>query len=129
MRSLSLFALILASLTLAAAAQEYKTPKAKPYHSESKEKQNKTGGTTNKQLTPQTANSVELRRLETQTAKASASNKGAKPQARTTRVVKTEREKPNPPIHFSSAAGARAGMNDQGKNADKGRVRQKGSKH
>jgi hypothetical protein len=128
MRSLSLFALILASLTLAASAQDYKTPKAKPYHSESKEKQGKTAGTS-KQLAPQTANSVELRRLEAQSAKASASNKGAKPQARTTRVVKTEREKPNPPIHFSSAAGARAGMNDQGKNADKGRVRQKGSKH
>jgi hypothetical protein len=126
MKSLSLFALILAGLTLAASAQVYKSPKAKPYHSASKEKQSKTGGT-NKQLTPQAANSVELRRLEAQTAKVSGSNKGAKPQARTTRVVKTEREKPNPPIHFSSATGQHSGMTDQGKNPYKGRVRQKGS--
>jgi len=126
MRFLSLFALFLASLTLAASAQDYKTPKAKPYNSVSKEKQTKTGGT-DKQLKPQTANSVELRRLEAQTAKASASNKGAKPQARTARVAKTERDKPNPPIRFSSATGTHAGMTDQGKNPYKGRVRQKGS--
>ena len=126
MRSVSLFALILAGLTLAASAQDYKTPKAKPYHSESKEKQSKTGGI-NKQLTPQTANSMELRRLEAQTAKVSASNKGAKPQARSARVVKTERDKPNPPIRFSSATGTHAGMTDQGKNPYKGRVRQKGN--
>jgi hypothetical protein len=126
MRSLSLFALILAGLTLAASAQDYKIPKAKPYHSESKEKQSKTGGT-NKQLTPQTANSAELRRLEAQTAKVSGSNQVAKQRARTARVVKTERDKPNPPIHFSSAAGTHAGATDQGKNPYKGRVRQKGS--
>jgi len=126
MRSLSLFALILASLTLAAAAQEYKTPKAKPYHSASNEKQGKTGGT-NKQLAPQTSNSLELRRLEAQTAKASASNKAAKQRTRSARVVKTEHDKPNPPIHFSSATGTHGGMTDQGKNPYKGRVRQKGS--
>ncbi|MGB9073337.1 MAG: hypothetical protein WCC22_11915 [Terriglobales bacterium] len=126
MRSVSLFALILAGLTLTTTAQDYKTPKAKPYHSESKEKQSKTGGT-NKQLTPQAANSLELRRLEAQTAKVSASNKGAKQQARSARVVKTERDKPNPPIRFSSATGTHAGMTDQGKNPYKGRVRQKGN--
>ncbi|MFI5114168.1 MAG: hypothetical protein ACHP7J_03410 [Terriglobales bacterium] len=123
---MSLFALILAGLTLAASAQDYKVPKAKPYHSESREKQNKTAGT-NKQLTPQAANSVELRRLEAQTAKATGSNQAAKQRARSARVVKTEHEKPNPPIHFSSAAGTHAGMTDQGKNPYKGRVRQKGS--
>jgi hypothetical protein len=126
MRSLSLFVLILAGLTLAASAQEHKTPKAKPYHSESKEKQSNTAGT-GKKLSPQTTNSVELRRLEAQTAKVSGSNKGAKQQARSARVVKAEHEKPNPPIHFSSATGAHAGMTDQGKNPYKGRLKQKGS--
>lgn len=126
MRSLSLLALILAGLTLAASAQDYKVPKAKPYHSESMEKQSKTGGT-NKQLTPQTANSVELRRLEAQTAKATGSNQAAKQRARSARVVKTEHEKANAPIHFSSAAGTKSGMNNQGKNPYKGRLRQKGS--
>jgi hypothetical protein len=126
MRSLSLFALILASLTLTASAQEYKTPKAKPYHSESKEKQSR-GVAADKKLTPQTTNSQELRRLEKETAKATASNKVAKQRSRSARVVKAEREKQNPPIRFSSAGGGKTSMNDQGKNPYKGRLRQKGN--
>jgi hypothetical protein len=126
MRSLSLFALILASLTLTASAQEHKKPKAKPYHSQSKEKQSKATGT-DKKLTPEAANSRELRHLEAQTAKAKTSGKAAKQQAHTARVLKTEHEK-NPPIHFSSATGTKSGMNNQGKNPYKGRVRQKGNK-
>jgi len=90
------------------------------------EKQSKTGGS-NKQLTPQTANSAELRRLEAQTAKVSGSNQAAKQRARSARVVKTEHDKPNPPIRFSSPTGTHAGMTDQGKNPYKGRVRQKGN--
>jgi hypothetical protein len=131
MRSLALFVLILASLTLTASAQEHKKPKAKPYHAQSKhseEKQSKTTGT-DKKLAPETANSRELRHLEAQTAKTKTSGKAAKQQAHTARVLKTEHEKKNPPIHFSSATGAKSGMNNQGKNPYKGRVRQKGNKH
>ncbi len=124
MRSFTIFAFILAGLTLAASAQVYKTPKTKPYHSESEEKQSSSAAPA-KKAAPQTSNSVELRRLEAQTAKA-ASGRAAK-QARSARVVKTEHDKPNRPIHFSSATGAHAGLTDQGKNPYKGRVRQKGS--
>jgi hypothetical protein len=128
MRAWLLFALILTSLTLAVSAQEYKTPKAKPYYSESRrseEKQSK-GVAADKKLTPQTSNSQELRRVEQQTAK-SVSSKAAKQRPHSARVVKTEREKPNPPIRFSSAGGGKTSMNDQGKNPYKGRVRQKGN--
>jgi hypothetical protein len=126
MRSLSFFALILASLTLAASAQEHKTPKAKPYNSASKEKQSK-GVAADKKVTPATTNSQELRRLERETAKASASNKDAKQRTRSARVVKAQNEKSNPPIHFSSATGTQGSTNNQGKNPYKGRLRQKGS--
>jgi hypothetical protein len=126
MRSLSLFALVLASLTLTTSAQEYKTPKAKPYRSESKEKQSKSI-VADKKVTTGNANSQELLRLEKQAVRASASNNGAKPRSRSARVVKSEREKPNPRISFSAATGSHAGMTDQGKNPSKGRVRQKGN--
>jgi hypothetical protein len=128
MRSLSLFALVLASLTLTTSAQEYKTPKAKPYRSESKGKQSK-AIVADKKVTTGNANSQELLRLEKETAKASVSNNGAKQRSRSARVVKAEREKPNPPIRFSAATGSHAGMTDQGKNPYKGRVRQKGNNH
>jgi hypothetical protein len=125
MRSLSLFALILTSLTLAVSAQDYKTPKSKPYHS-AKEKESKSIVADNKITASKTANAQELRRLEQQTAKSSAS-KTAKRPARTARVANTQHERPNPPIRISSATGTHAGMTDQGKNPYKGRVRQKGN--
>jgi hypothetical protein len=128
MRSLSLF-LILTSLTLTASAQEYKTLKAKPYHSESKRsegKQNKGGAPADKKLTPHASNSQELHRVELQAAKSSASNTAGKHRARKARIVKPAHEK-NPPIHFSSAEGTHGSMNNQGKNPYKGRVRQKGN--
>jgi hypothetical protein len=126
MRSLSLFALVLASLTLTTSAQEYKTPKAKPYRGESKAKPSK-GIVADNKVTTGNANSHELLRLEKQAAKASPSNNAAKQQSRSARVVKAEREKPNPPIRFSAATGSRAGTTDQGKNPYKGRLRQKGN--
>lgn len=128
MRFLPLFALIVAGLTLTVSAQEHKKPKAKPYHSQSKEKQSKATGT-DKKLAPETANARELRHLEAQTAKAKTSGKVAKPQAHTAQILKTQHEKKNPPIHFSSATGTKSGMTNQGKNPYKGRVRQKGNKH
>lgn len=124
MRYLSLLALILTSLSLGVSAQDYKPPKSKPYHSASKEKPSKSA-VADKKLTSANANSQALRHVEQQTAKSSA-GKAAKRQARPVRV-RTEHDKPNPPIHISSAGGTHAGMNDQGKNPYKGRVRQKGN--
>jgi hypothetical protein len=134
MRSLSLFALILlASVTLPASEQPYKKPKAKPYHSEeakrSGEKQNKGSVASDKKLAPHASSSQELRRVEQQAAKTSGTKNAAKHQAHTPRVLKAEHEKGNTPIRFSSATGTKSGMNNQGKNPYKGRVRQKGSKH
>jgi hypothetical protein len=130
MRSLSLFALLLASVTLAAASQpQYKKPKAKPYHSESKrsEQSQGKGAATDKKLTPHASNSKELSHLEAQTSK-SLKAKAPKQHSHSARIVKTEHEK-NPPIRFSSGGGTKTGMNNQGKNPYKGRVRQKGNKH
>jgi hypothetical protein len=129
MRSVSLFILILVGVTLAAAQQpQYKKPKAKPYHSESKhsEQSQGKGSVSDKKLTPHSSNSQELRHVEQQTAKTAKSSNAEKRRARSARVVKTQHEK-NPPIHFSSAGGTKTGTTNQGKNPYKGRVRQKGS--
>jgi hypothetical protein len=126
MRAFSVFALILASLSLAAAQeQHYKKPRAKPYHSESKQKEGK-GPVAEKKLTPHVSNSQELRHVEQQTSK-SVSRKTTKHHA--TRVAKAEHEKHTVPIHVASAGGGHGATTNQGKNPYKGRVRQKGNKH
>jgi hypothetical protein len=128
MRSVPLLALILAGLTFTASAQQpYKTPKAKPHHSEENRSSQKQGkvGVSDKKLTPHTSNAQELRHVEQQTAKA-ASKRSAKHlhPAR----LKGEHEKENRPIHIaSSATGVHGSLNNQGKNPYRGRVKQKGS--
>jgi hypothetical protein len=131
MRSLSLFALILAGVTLAAAQQpQYKKPKAKPYHSESKRSGEKQSGApgrvvSDKKLTPHVSNSQELHRVEHQSARSAALKKTGKHPA-LPRVAKTEHDK-NLPIRVSSGKEPRGGLNKQGKNPYKGRLKEKGS--
>jgi Tfp pilus assembly protein FimV len=123
----SLFlALVMASLSLAVSAQTYHKPKAKPVHREQEAK--KAAPTVKEPKLQQDSAAQQLRRTEQSSAKVAASKKG-QPKAGKAGLMKTQHEKPNPPIRFSSAKGGGAGLNAKGGNEYKGRLRQKGGSH
>ena len=79
--------------------------------------------------TPPSSSEANLRRLEQQSAKVSASPR-AKRTPGTGAALKPEREKPTQQIRASGSGGAKSpGTTNQGKNPYKGRLRQKGSHH
>jgi hypothetical protein len=122
----SLFlALAVASSSLTAFAQAYHKPKAKP--APRAEGSKKVAPVKEPKLQQDSA-AQQLRRTEQSSAKVAASKKG---QAKVGKagLMKTQHEKPNPPIHFSSAKGGGAGLNAKGGNSLKGRLRQKGGSH
>ena len=122
----SLFlALALASSSLTAAAQTNHKPKTKPAH---RQQETKKAGAGKEEKAPENSAAQQLRRTEQSGAKMGASKKGQQ-KAPKAGLMKTQREKPNPPIRFSSAKGAGTGLNSKGGNAYKGRLRQKGGSH
>ena len=74
---------------------------------------------------PRNSNSVELQKLEQQTAKAAAGPKSSGGQH--VSRVKTQRDKANPPIHFTSGTGGH-GSGSGSPNSSKSRVRTKGKR-
>jgi hypothetical protein len=122
----SLFlALVLASSSLTASAQAYHKPKGKPApHAEGAKK----AGPIKEPKLQQDSAAQQLHRTEQSSAKVVAAKKG---QAKVGKagLMKTQHEKANPPIHFSSAKGGGAGLNAKGGNSLKGRLRQKGGAH
>lgn len=133
MRISLILSLGLAALTVASSAQEnHHAYKVKPSHLNAKK--SATSVPIPKTLTPSRSTSADLRRMEQETAKASATTRVARPNQNAARasLLKTEKQKPTPPINFSGAGGGavnRAGMTTQGKNPYKGRLRQKGTHH
>ncbi len=122
----SLFmAFALASLSLTAAAQTHHQTKAKPEHHPA---QAKKAAPVKEPKLQQDSAAQQLHRTEQASAKVAASKKG-QPKVGKAGLMKTQREKPNPPIRFSSAKGAGAGPNAKGGNELKGRLRQKGGSH
>lgn len=118
-------ALILA-LSVAASAQAHpKTFKTKPAH---QQKENKKPAPAIKEpKAQQDSAAAQLRRTEQSSAKIAAAKKG-QPKAGKAGLMKTQREKPNPPIRFSAKGGG-AGLNAKGGNELKGRLKQKGGSH
>jgi len=80
--------------------------------------------------TPPSSSQADLRRLEQQSTKVSAPPR-IKRTPGTAALLKTEKQKPTPPIRFSGAGngGNGPGTTNQGKNPYKGRLRQKGAHH
>jgi hypothetical protein len=123
MRILIFSMALITALALPLGAQQHpqQHPKKSPYSTEKK-----TARPINVQPPKaSSSSSQELRRIEQE----SAHQKGGaqRTQAHATPVMKTEREKPNPPIHFSAASDGHTGLNNQGNNPYKGRLRQKGN--
>lgn len=133
MRISLILSLGLAVLTVVASAQEnHHAYRVKPSHLN--EKKSAATVPTPKTLTPSNSASMDLRKVERQTAKVSGTTPVARPNQNAARadLLKTEKQKPVPPINFTGANGGgvnRVGTTTQGKNPYKGRLRQKGAHH
>jgi hypothetical protein len=125
MRQLLIVGFALAVLTAACLAQSSQTPRVKHSHPD---RTNSAKIVVPAKTLP-SSSEVTLRHLEQQAAKASALPK-VKPTPRTAALLKTQKEKPAPPISFSGAGGAKGpGTTNQGTNPYRGRLRQKGARH
>jgi hypothetical protein len=125
MRHWLILGFVLAVLTATCSAQTSATPRVK--RSQADRKHSAKSVVVGK-TPPPSSSQADLRRLEQQSAKVSAS-----PRVKRTpgALLKTEKQKPAPPIRVSGAGnGAKGpGTTNQGKNPYKGRLRQKGSRH
>ena len=125
-----LLGVVLAGLSLSATAQQpqYKMPKATP--ARNTEKQTKSAAPLKLPATQTSSASQDLKRIEQSTGKTSGVKKTA---ARTTpkaaTLPKASRQNSNPPINFSAASSHASGMNKQGANPYKGRLKQKSKLH
>jgi hypothetical protein len=120
MRVRWILTLALLGMTVVAAAQKNQHQTAKS--SKSSRDANSKSSAALKQGKPHDSSSLELRKIEQETARTNGgkNNSGRK---HTAAVVKTQRQKGNPPIHFSSASDGRG----SGKgSSSKSRVRRKG---
>jgi hypothetical protein len=72
-----------------------------------------------------------LRRLEQQSTRLSAPQKVKRTQGKSPLLMKTQKEKPAPPIRFSGSSNSAKGPGTtaQGTNPYRGRLRQKGTHH
>lgn len=112
--------LVLVAVSIPVAAQQNKKTAAKPSRDEKASK-----GPALKAAGPRNSSSQELQKLEQQTAKSAV---GTKSSGRAhVAAVKTQREKGNPPIHFSSGTGAHGSSSGEA-NTSKSRVRTHGNK-
>jgi len=116
-----MLALIL-GLSLAASAQQQRQHKQQVVKPSPQEKSTK-GAPAFKEPAQHNASSLELKKLEQETAKSASSSRSSGRQ-HTGPVMKPEREKGNPPIRFASATGK--GVEGGSGGAGKSRVRQKG---
>lgn len=125
MRHLLILGFALAVLTATCSAQASPTPRAKRSHAD----RTNSAKSVVVGKTPPSSSQADLRRLEQQSAKVSAPPR-AKRTPGTAALLKTEKQKPTPPIHFSGAGNGATGpgTTSQGKNPYKGRLRQK-SRH
>jgi hypothetical protein len=126
MRHWLILGFVLAVVTATCSAQASPTPRVK--HSQAGRTHSAKSVVVGK--SPSASSSAELQRLEQQSAKVSATPR-VKRTPRTAALLKTEKEKPTPPIRFSGAGnGAKGpGTTNQGTNPYKGRLLQKGSRH
>jgi hypothetical protein len=121
MRFLWILTLALVAVTVPAGAQQ-KNKVVKP----SREEKTAKSGPALKASTPRTSSSQQLQKLEQQTVKSAA---GPKSSGRThVASVKTQHERANAPIHFTSGTGAHGGSSGTA-NSSKSRVRTKGNRH
>jgi hypothetical protein len=125
MRFSLLLAFVLAGLSLTASAQAYHKPKGKP--APRAEGAKKVAPIKEPKLQQDSA-AQQLRRTEQSSAKVAGAKKG-QPKVGKAGLMKTQHEKGNPPIRFSSAKGGGAGLNAKGGNSLKGRLKQKGGAH
>ena len=117
MRRLLIVGFSLAVLTATCAAQDKQHP-IKHYQDKSKSEKSVAIGKTPSSQTPE----ANLRRLEQQSTKVSAPK--AKRTPGSAGLVKTNKERPNPPINFSGGSGGKgSGTTAQGKNPYHGRLR------
>jgi hypothetical protein len=126
MRRLLVLGVGLAVLAATCSAQDTPAPRAKHFHERTKPPKGVPVGKTPTSATPE----ANLRRLEQQATKLSAPQKARRAPGKSP-LLKTEKEKPTPPIRFSgSNNGAKGpGTTTQGTNPYRGRLRQKGSHH
>lgn len=126
MRHLLVLGFALAILTATCAAQGTPTPRAKRSYTD-RTHSAKSSVVVGK--TPPSSSEANLRRLEQQSTKVSASPR-AKRTPGAAPLLKTEKEKATPAIRVSGAGNAQGlGTTNQGRNPYKGRLRQKGSHH
>ena len=125
MSHLPILGFALAVLTATGAAQDTQ-PHVKHFHDRTKSTQSLGTGKTPASTTPE----ANLRRLEQQATKLSAPPRVKRTPARAS-ALKTEKEKPTPPIRVSGPSHATKGLgtNKQSTNPYRGRLRQKGSQH
>lgn len=115
--------LMLASLTMGAAAEKQHQPKAKPtYSSEKKKRQVKAPTAT------RSSSAQELHRVEQSGTRVSGGHRTEEAKTRRAAGVKPLKQDSNAPIHFASSGGS-GGKGGGGKAANnyKGRLRHKGS--
>jgi hypothetical protein len=126
MRHLLILGFALAVLTATCSAQASPTPRAKRPHAD----RTKSATSVVVGKTPPSSSQADLQRLERQATKASAPPR-IKRTPGTAALLKTEKEKPTPPIRVAGAGnGAKGpGTTNQGRNPYKGRLRQKGAHH
>jgi hypothetical protein len=123
MRHWLILGFVLAVLTATCSAQA--SPKPRVKHSQADRTHSAKSVVVGK--TPPSSTQADLRRLEQQSAKVSAPPR-AKRTRGTAALLKTEKQKPTPPIRAGNGAKGPGTIN-QGNNPYKGRLRQKGSRH
>jgi hypothetical protein len=125
MRHLLIFGFAFAALTAISAAQDTQ-PRIKHYRDGTQS----TKSVPVAKAPPATTPATNLHKLEQQSTKVSTPPR-VKRAPGTAALLKTEKQKPNPPINFSgSHTGAKGpGTTNQGSNPYRGRLRQKGSQH
>ncbi len=126
MKQLLILGFALAVLTATCSAQGTQTPRIK----HSQVDQPKSAKSVVVAKTPPSSTEADLRRLEQQMTKLPAPQR-VKRAPGMAPLLKTEKEKPTPPINFSSAGKSTKGpgTTTQGTNPYRGRLRQKGSGH
>jgi hypothetical protein len=124
MRHLLILGFALAVLTATCSAQANPTPRAKRLQAD----RTHSAKSVVVGKTPPSSSQADLRRLEQQSAKVSAPPRVKRTPG--TAALKTEKQKPTPPIRVGAGKSAKGpGTTNQGTNPYRGRLRQKGSGH
>lgn len=127
MRFPSVVAIVLLGISVSGSAQQSNTLKVKRSAPEKAPKKSAPISASGAHpATASAAASKDLRNIEHQTAKSSATTSAPKRTPGTASTLKPVKDKPNPPINFSgNAAHKSAGATNQSANPYKGRLKQK----